>query len=49
MDPVTIALTLIQLVIKLVGHEKAADLVSSEAKEAANLAADVIAEARGLK
>ena len=49
MDPVTIALALIQLAIKLVGHEKAADLVSDDAKLAANLAADAIAEARGLK
>lgn len=49
MDPVAIAMSLIQLVIQLVGHEKAADMVSNEAKLAANLAADAVSAARGLK
>lgn len=48
MDPVAIAVSLIQLVIQLVGHEKASELVSQEAMRTANLAADAVAEARGL-
>ena len=48
MDPVTIAEMLIAMVIKLVGHEKASDMVSVEAQRAANLAADAVAAARNL-
>lgn len=48
MDPVAIAMSFIQLVIQLVGHEKASELMSQEAMRAANLAADAVAEARGL-
>ncbi len=48
MNPVDLAVALIQLVIQLVGHEKASELVSREAELAANAAADAIVAARGL-
>ncbi len=48
MDPVTIALALIKLVVELVGQEKASELVSQEAINRANAAADAIEAARGL-
>jgi len=48
MDPVSIAEALVAMAIKLVGHEKASDMVSVEAQRAANLAADAVAAARNL-
>ncbi len=50
MDPVSIAMSLIQLVVQLVGKEKASELVFSQPEvDAANVAADAIALARGLE
>ncbi len=49
MDPVTIAVALVKLLIELVGHEKASELVSQEAINRANAAADAIEAARGLQ
>lgn len=48
MDPVSVAMSLISLVVDLVGQEKASEMVSAEAKKRANDAADAIAAARGL-
>ncbi len=48
MDPVTIAVALVKLIIELVGQEKASELVSQEAINRANAAADAIEAARGL-
>lgn len=49
MDPVTVAVALVKLVLELVGHEQAKALLSQEAINRANSEADAIEEARGLK
>jgi hypothetical protein len=49
MDPVTVAVALLRLVLELVGHEQAKALLSQEAINRANAEADAIEAARGLK
>ncbi len=48
MNPLQVAMALVQLIVDLVGHEKASELVSAEARKRANDAADAVAAARGL-
>ena len=48
MDPVTVALELIRLIIGLVGADKAKALLDQEAIDRANASADAIERARGL-
>jgi len=48
-DPATIAVALLKLVLELVGHEQAKALLSQEAINRANLEADAIEAYRGLK
>ncbi len=49
MTYVEIAAALIQLVLGLVDHQTATDMISADAKKRANDAADAVAAARGLK
>ncbi len=49
MDPATVAIALMKLVLELVGHETAKALLSQEAINGANAAADALEKARGLE
>jgi hypothetical protein len=49
MDPVSVAVALLKLVLALVGVEKAKALLDQEAINRANAAADAIEDARGLQ